>query len=132
MNSKALEIGKKMLAELDDMVSFYSENPMGLRAKERGSCTYKASNGNKCAIGRMLSEDDLRELEKEGNLEDTSIDSIIGDLTSKRVLDLPMSFLEALQALHDEDENWIADGLSAAGIKARDRIKENIYDERYK
>ena len=104
-NEPAIE--NEMLKVLDETVAFYSVNPSERRAMAGMDCTYMDDEtGNKCAIGRLLNQDDLEMLRSNNWLKNVSFLSIRDDLTTKKVLDLPTKFLCNLQDLHDDNDYW--------------------------
>lgn len=121
-----------MIEVLTDTVRFYSENPDKNRAISHGDCLYLIpETGAKCALGRLLNETDLKYLEETEQLGETAIIDIIGELTTEKVLKLPIRFLEDLQNFHDNDENWTETGMRPQGETAADKILEKINSRVY-
>lgn len=113
-----------MYNELKEMVRFYSADPE-LRAANGGDCAYLDSHGNKCAIGRMLTLEDLARLEARGFLFDTALSDVWGIIETPRVKNLPIRFLEDLQELHDNDTYWDS-SISERGMEYAEKIEEKI------
>lgn len=74
------------------------------RAYEGSSCMYLTQDGNKCAVGAVLSPEALEEV---ADLEG-SVDSILdGDgLAAAEVMEIGPDFLTRSQAIHDMEESW--------------------------
>lgn len=97
-----------------DTIKYYSKDT-SRRCVSEGKCTYSPKTLNKnsegCAIGRWLDEDLKLEL-------DVNADSVQCDEVFQRLPDwmksLGKSFLNSVQVLHDEDDNWDS-GLSKEG-----------------
>ncbi len=115
----------EMKAILDDTVKFYSQDPEGRRAVIHGECSYADDMGNKCAVGRFLTEEDIKNLGEKGMLENTSFFDIIPEIKSDRILNLPRNFWADLQEFHDLEENW-NDGITMIGEQAVAKIEERI------
>jgi hypothetical protein len=121
-----------MLKEIDDMVAYYEVNPDARRAKMGDECAYLVvETGSKCAIGRMLNEDDLKMLKEDHMLFDTTIFDIYEILTTERIKALPLSFLAQLQEVHDNDTFWNAEGLTNIGRTAINTIKIDVDEGMY-
>ncbi len=78
---KTEDIIKYQLAELDDMVRFYSED-IRRRAQGEGNvgCQYETRDGRKCAIGRRLPNKSLAQIKALSNFNTyTTFNSLIFD-----------------------------------------------------
>jgi hypothetical protein len=123
------ELKTKMRKVLNDTVAFYSKNT-NRRATSRGGCLYyDKDHNNKCAIGRLLNDTDMKFLKATEQLSNTSIDDIFDDLTTKKLKELPMNFLMDLQGFHDEDDNWDEKGITLQGKDIINQIKHSINTE---
>ena len=87
---------------LDYVTGYYN---LSNRAVENGCCSYRTSDGRRCAIGLFWPEanykfkpfwDAYRHLPKE-------------------VRQMGLDFLQYMQLLHDTPSHWTAEGLSANG-----------------
>jgi hypothetical protein len=115
----------EMIHELREMVDYYSHDT-NRRATSHGTCSYETENGAKCAIGRMLSGEDLTRLESRGMLDDTGLSDIWDIIETPRVKNLPRRFLEDLQDLHDSDLHWDGNGISERGKDRMELIRTRI------
>lgn len=126
------KLTKLMTEILNDTVRFYSKNPLENRAVDNGDCLYHIPNsGAKCAIGRLLNEADLANLEANNQLHDTPIVDIYEKLTTEKVKILPVLFLMNLQDFHDEDQNWEETRISLIGKTQADHILAKINSSYY-
>lgn len=122
------ELQQKMLDELDDMVKYYSEDT-SRRAyiSTISGCIYITKDGRKCAVGRKLPDEILKNkdfLEK-FNSGCTYLDIRINVLKSD-LLGLPSGFWTDIQRLHDSSPNWILNDLSETGKHLAEIIKDKI------
>jgi hypothetical protein len=119
------ELKKARLTFLEDTSQFYSEDPVGRRSVDcHGKSKYRDSNGNRCAIGRYIPDEDYSYF-----LEGMSIES--KDNRGDYLIKLPSSleklgreFLGQVQSLHDTNYNWDEKGLSSVGKSTFDYIKQ--------
>lgn len=72
--------------------------------EERSSCMYVTDDGNKCAVGAVLSPEALQEI---ADLEGSVKAILDGDgLAATEVQEIGPAFLEKAQSIHDTEENW--------------------------
>lgn len=117
-------------AFLDDMLSFYSVDPVGRRGKGdytingrvTSGCVYRSSDGRKCSIGRYI-PDDKYTPDMEGNAVDYQI---IFSALPDEIQALGESFLKTLQGIHDVDYYWHVNGITESGEHA-----VSVFIERY-
>lgn len=120
---------------IEDTVEWYSQD-VDRRSIIDSKCSYDNSNGNKCAVGRFLSEYGLSYVKK-NLLNNVSIGNIFylwdnADTFKNQILVPEVSWMSdlgfwaALQELHDEDCYWTSNGLSAEG-KAQVVMLKNKY-----
>jgi hypothetical protein len=83
-------------------------------------CYYREDTNNSCAIGRELSVNKCNELEAE-NVDIYSLETLL----PKRLRDMGINFLSAVQNLHDNADWWNETGLSETGKKEAERIIES-------
>ncbi len=121
---KQIPLLNEMLTELKEMVEYYSKDT-SRRAISHGACSYMIED-RKCAIGRMLSEEDLARLESRGMLDDTALNDIWDIIETPRVKALPSRFLNSLQDLHDSDIYWDGNGITERGIERVALIETRI------
>ena len=125
------ETKNQMFWMLQDVISYFSKNPVKYRSKSLyGKCGYQ-SNGVTagCAIGMYIDQDLAKELD---DYEDSSILEIFEQCKSsfqklpEWMKIMPIDFLSELQALHDNDFNWDKNNLSKDGIDTVKEICENF------
>ena len=121
---KQIPLLNEMLTELKETVEYYSQDT-SRRAISHGACSYMIED-RKCAIGRMLSEEDIARLESRGMLDDTALIDIWDIVETPRVKNLPRKFLDALQDLHDSDLYWDGNGITERGIERMALIETRI------
>lgn len=112
---------------LDDMVAYYSTDPVGRRSINPSSelnstrCLYRGPNGKKCAIGRHIPDEEYDpEMEGKGVCD---YEDAYGTKAPASIAHLGVPFLARVQSLHDCDENWTATGLSHDGKSALESIQ---------
>jgi hypothetical protein len=115
---------EKQLAFLEDTASFYN---LGNRSySPRIGCMYAPSSERTpgCAIGRHLSPELQRKLDK--MYPDFSVGISAAEafeLLPDGLKDLGRQFLSGVQALHDTDTNWNNEGLSERGEMEVEKIR---------
>lgn len=92
-------IKQRRIKLIKDTYKFYSENPDKVSVDRNivvnGTCYYKSPDGNKCAIGRFIPDDEYSlDLEQKGAL-------YIYYRLNVHLRKLGGDFLAALQSLHD-------------------------------
>lgn len=116
---------------INETVAFYSED-VTRRSGDSFNCSYRNKNGNKCAVGRCLTEKSLdfifeEELNGEAML----------DILGKREVEFKpeyshikdVGFWQDLQNLHDRSSYWDKDGLTDIGELYVLDIKEKYSSE---
>lgn len=106
------------LALLDETIEYYGEAPVDRRSLNdepvgtESRCLYSAPDGNKCAVGRILTPEQLEIAHaNEGEACSTIILKLDDEgLRTGRIAIIHPSFLEKVQELHDVDEAWDEDG----------------------
>lgn len=132
-------INDKRLAVLEDTVKYYSKAPVSRRCRNSKGCRYTGEAAERpksegCAVGRIMPKALAVKLDKIGG---TSVSSVFffherGEIKlSKKILDLGVSFLSHLQALHDAASCWTSRGLSDYGKRKVECIKASISDGGY-
>ncbi len=106
------------------------------RAYTHGAgCMYETVYGQRCAIGRTMSDEGIADLRYQGKLS-SPVDSIMrmfGDKVFQEqwkplMTDDNLGFLRQIQGLHDRTQNWTNTGLSEWGIIAVDNIRRRFID----
>jgi hypothetical protein len=118
----------KMLEILDDTVKYYSEDTDRRAVLYSGTCAYQDADGNKCAIGRYLSQKDMERIRLDYDLS-TPLDGPCGiwdKITTAKIKSLSFAFWIALQSFHDANRNWTKNGISKRGLQRARGIKNMI------
>lgn len=121
---------QKLRDILQDTIHEYAADPSRSRAiLEDSRCSYDTPDHRRCAVGRLLTEDEIKDLRDRHQL--TRLVTIIKDVPS--IAHLPLFFLRDLQALHDSESNWDfkEGGLTEGGILSVARILNEIEDWSY-
>lgn len=120
------ELINARLAFLQDTITYYTTD-VNRRAVEKDdygfvNCSYKTTDGRKCAIGRHLLDNNI-------SLEGKSVTSeIVQSLLPEEIKLLGIDFLWAIQRLHDENAFWNEFGLSKEGQLELNDIKFKFCD----
>lgn len=115
---------------LDEMVSFYSADPVDRRSINAGNtCYYRHPDGvRKCSIGRYIPDDKY-----DPDMEDRNVFVFINNEPSLvkfnnvlpvEIQNLSGFFLRKIQYLHDDDKSWDIEGLTCYGLTAKKNIEE--------
>lgn len=123
----------KMLEVLEDTKLFFEVDVQRRVIDEEGNCSYEDAQGNRCAVGRQLTEKDIEILRKMNLLTNVSVIGIKPHLeTSKIIFQFPTDFWEDIQTFHDTEHYWNPDqGLSKEGHRKYAEIKNNIKSGHY-
>lgn len=88
--------------DIDKIVTRFMDGK-GMAVKDGGTCMYLAPDGNKCAVGAILSDEELKRYgDYEGGLYDLNGYANIFDEDNERML-------SNIQNIHDTGYNWLAD-----------------------
>ncbi len=106
------------------------------RAHAHGvGCQYETVYGQRCAIGRTMSDEGIADLRGQGRLwcPVGSILRMFGDKVFQEqwkplMTEDNLSFLGQIQSLHDKAQNWTDTGLSEWGIIMVDNIRKRYID----
>ncbi len=105
---------------LKETVEFYN---LGNRAIQGDNCYYITNCGNKCAVGRLLTDKECHRIE---NFSITGIGDFYAsefeEYLPEKVAELGQEFLGKLQELHDWANNWTETGISKEGIEVANNI----------
>ena len=105
---------------LEDTINHY--NSTNRAATEKGRCYYyDHKTGRRCAIGRLLAEEEAIALQGIG-LGGCQVRAISYYLPES-VFELGIHFLSMLQSLHDKATYWNEEGLSESGKEFVEDIK---------
>lgn len=134
---------KRLTAEeiLDETIAFYGADPAGRRSTVRvhqemtttESCRYVSPEGNRCAVGRCLTERAAKEAARHHNTrsvgylaEITTPWSSFDPLLRPRYRGHSLDFWSDLQALHDNEIYWVkgGGGLTPVGMDRAAKIRE--------
>ena len=124
---------ERMLQILEDTIKFFNKNNLSISTR----CCYLSPNGNKCAVGRLMTDEELKKWhefeEANHNSGDGTgyIDGLDSGLRVSALENLPTDFVCDLQELHDTRPYWNENGLSDRGRQFYERIKAMIVDGFY-
>lgn len=136
MKSKYTETQWQMRHMLNDVVTYYGQDPEKLRSFSPSiGCRYNPlpnkPNSAGCAIGMYLPKKVCLKLDRIGG-----VDTVFyrdPDLLPKWMRDMGVNFLMEVQSLHDVSEFWSEKGLSGIGIERvyhiinKYKLPETIY-----
>lgn len=120
MRKPSLSVQKRYIEIIEDTVRFYKKHPRSVN--DSGQCSYLDAHGNRCAVGRYISDEYIERL---GDTNTTSVSGLInewGELDSILVdsaIGLKEEFWTDLQGFHDSRASWNGMNLSKYG---RDRL----------
>lgn len=120
---------------IEETVAYYSED-VNRRSKVDKACMYLASDGRKCAVGRIMTDEALHEYggngcDVHGLIHEAMMGRESADWTwlireEYREIKQLEDLLNDLQDLHDDDNYWTKGGLSYIG-----RSRVEILKDRY-
>jgi hypothetical protein len=111
---------EKQLEFLEETINHFNSENRGYN-EYKGMCTY--SDG--CAIGRKLSKELCKTLDKCEGITGVSCKSIFNELPQE-LRELKQDFLEHIQSLHDHGPYWNKLGLSDIGKNKVNYIKKQF------
>ncbi len=124
---------EEQITIVDDTVNFYGKNPGMLRAVEaedKDRCYYEIGT-KRCAIGRLMSDAEIKYLRESGNI-NSQISSIWCSVTSEKIRKFDVKFWNAVQVIHDLSSHWNeASGLSKSGVRYVTQLKKDISEGKY-
>lgn len=125
------ELKKARQEFLDEMISFYSQDPVGRRSiGVDNNCYYRHPyEDRKCSIGRYI-PDDKYDKNIEGKNVTVLMNSYNGRATFPNVLPMEIQnlgayFLRQVQSIHDSNESWNNRGLINEGLSRKNYIENN-------
>jgi hypothetical protein len=88
---------------LEETLQFYWEDPERRAVSGNGNCQYITDDGRKCAVGRLLSDEQCKELETFSSGKTVEFIELPDDLLERMALPyrLAAPFLTSLQCWHD-------------------------------
>ena len=89
-------IKQRRIKMIKDTYKFYSENPDKVSIDRNIACYYKSPDGNKCAIGRFIPDD-----EYSFHFENENASNLLSKF-NVHLQKLGSTFLNRLQKLHDD------------------------------
>ena len=114
---------------LQDVVTHFSKDPVGLRAiYSFGGCFYtrvleKSADNIGCAIGMYLTDKQAKEAQGHGYIYEVIAEN--PRCLPKWMKELNKNFLAEVQILHDKDYFWSKENISSMGrIKVKEICKE--------
>lgn len=115
------EIKAERLRILDETAKFYNSNNRAVN--ENQSCMYKTEDNKRCAIGRLLTDEEIDPIIL-GHMNGRGVSMIIEEnLLPERLTCLGIAFLIDLQGLHDVRRYWDESGLTQPGLNRYNMIK---------
>jgi hypothetical protein len=118
-----------------DAYSFYSARPAhrAVEIHPQGhTCLYVTAAGKLCAIGKMLTPEELRLLALYGlNGMKVAVLATHPCFEGLGIADYPVDFLADLQALHDTHDFWDLSGPTKAGDLHFRAMMQKIHFKRY-
>lgn len=133
--NREIPIKERMTAWIDHVAGFYNTGNRSLHVYSSDACVYAASERSPgCAIGK---EDPIfAQFDDADN--SSSIKSVFQyeQVTGKTIVpdwmrDFGATFLQAIQDLHDNADNWNENGLTAFGRERVDYVKRRILNGTY-
>lgn len=122
---------QRQLKLLEETIAYYGEDPEGRRAaadSHGGNCYYEI-DGRRCAVGRILTEDEMEIVRGEAWLR-SAADRLPRAIVMRLDDTYGIGFLLALQQLHDDVGNWAGPaggvGLSRQGQGYAKILRANV------
>lgn len=110
---------------IEETVKYYSEDVSRRAIKPGGRCEYLTSDGKMCAVGRCMINPGTNRDDDIGFIPSYSIIEVDQDkILKKEYRGHENEFWFDLQKLHDANSNWIDNGLSDAGQRYVEKLKE--------
>jgi hypothetical protein len=115
---------------LEDTIQYFSA-PNKRCVSDFGSCFYSPQNSDQtgCAIGRFMTPENAQLADEIGGVDGLIYERMYADYRSlipEFMLEWEVDFLNNVQRLHDDSKYWKSGGLSEAGKKYVQEIKENF------
>lgn len=111
---------------INDTVAYYSADPgrRALMGDNNKTCAYRTFDGRMCAVGRWLT--DSHEFRSETMSASQLLPGLKDSELKPEVREYKddIDFWEELQRLHDTNEFWSAEGLTAEGQKYADHLRK--------
>lgn len=98
---------------LEDTRQYYENNPRAVRYRSDGFpiCEYKTAEGNKCAVGKELDEDNPNYQKIVTDYNGTACADLFHDygftILKERSQKIEKAFWKMLQLFHDREANWV-------------------------
>jgi len=110
---------------VNETVEYYSTHPRAYNS-ETLMCEYITAQGNKCAVGRCVSDDAATRWQFNGLGQIDNIErNTLEDALLPQYRGHSREFWNELQHLHDREGHWNGNKLSPAGEMWRDHIIEH-------
>lgn len=85
--------------------------------QEGGTCLYLSDNGNKCGVGRFMTDEALAICGKSSKKISTlSLKYGLDNLMQEKYKGFSVLFWKKIQTLHDTDHFWSEDGVTEDGL----------------
>lgn len=119
---------ERMHQLVDETAEFYRKNPRAAAPDENMHFYWDEDTGRKCAIGRLLTEEELIAFhENEGEGINDIVNARLDDELPKSFEGLTVGFLEELQLFHDNPDHWVNDDAIQFKVKKMHEWIDNNY-----
>lgn len=118
---------------IEETFKHYSEDTSrrGIgRGIERGHCAYFLDDKRKCAVGRCLTDEVLKKVERNFNLNNTDLNGLLystgkglDEILKEPYRGMTLKFWRDLQHFHDTYDNWTRDGVTEEGLRVYNILK---------
>ena len=122
-----MTITQKEKEILLETVSFYNSKNRGYD-EVSGNCVYEGSDGNRCAVGRCMTDEGIKFVNKfpaDGGSDVNVINEKVNidSLLQEKYQGASLSFWKELQLLHDTPQCWDDSGITDRG---KERVKSDF------
>jgi len=114
-----MTITQKEKEILLETISFYNSKNRGYDDAS-GNCVYEGTDGNRCAVGRCMTDEGIKFANTFPNDEGSDVNVInekvnIDSLLQEKYQGVSLSFWKNLQILHDSSNSWDESGITDFG-----------------
>jgi len=114
-----MTITQKEKEILLETVSFYNSKNRGYD-EDSGNCAYEGSDGNRCAVGRCMTDEGIKianTFPADGGSDVNVINEKVNidSLLQEKYQGVSLSFWKELQMLHDSSKYWDESGITDFG-----------------
>lgn len=101
----------------------------GVPSAQEGQCFYRGSDGNKCAVGHIISDEFYSELLEDHSCENDDVIRAIENSNGISLKWVEVEQLEALQNCHDDASTYPDDFVSHFRNSIRRRVESGMLSE---